>query len=431
MSPRSSPRGLGPLLLAAALAGCSHAAPPPPVTPPPAEPVVAAPRPPDPPDEPAPRPLLTIDWSKVSLQSDADALELWQRIAPTGADWALRLGELPADDDLQRRLALALLRSGNFACRPQPGCPAELVLEASDDATLADPCLRRELALWALGRLDDSDALAIERELISLASLPPPEEELVREAFDLVPVGADQLLMQMIEAARVAGQGEVADESLSWLPPPLLLKVATQLHSDGAVRALDPTEARGAFVAAITDGKLKPATSIAAMDELLSADDRPRKDLRAAMLAALKDPRCEVAAAAARNLVNGGEPRFAPRPALASVPAALRALCVMAFYVQEDIGADAALRRYVSRRGLQVYDHAEITAEPGEPGGELILPAELVTLPFLEELAEALGHCTGTTCRAGGLRFELGFEPDRTLRRIDRFAEPTTCAAAP
>jgi hypothetical protein len=384
------------------------------------------------PDDPAPKPLLSIDWSKVTITSDADALAVWEHIAPTGADWALRLGELPDNDDLQSLLALALLRSGNFACHPQPGCPAELILEASDEATLADPCLRRELALWALGRLDDDDAYAIERELISLVSLPPPEEELVREAFDLVPVGADDLLMRMIEAARAAGQGEIADESLSWLPPPLLLKVATHLHSDGAVRALDPAEHRPAFVAAITDAKLKPATSIAAMDELLREDtEHLRKDLRSAMLTALKDPRCEVAAAAARNLANAGEPRFVPRPAPASVPAALRALCVMAYYVQEDVGADLGLRRFISRRGLQVYDHAEITAEPGEPAGELIMPAELITLPFLEELAEALGSCTGTTCRGDGLRFELGFDPDRTLRRIDRFADPSPCVAQP
>lgn len=415
--------------LSVSLSACSHA-------PPPASAPVAAPPPaaepsrtlPPLPDEPAPKPLLSIDWTKVTISSDADALALWERIAPTGADWSLRLGELPDNDDLQSLLALALLRSGNFACRPQPGCPAELVLEAAPNATLADPCLRRELALWALGRLDDADAFAIERELVALASLPPPEEELVREAFDLVPVGADALLMQMIEAAHAAGQGEIADESLSWLPAPLLTKAATQLHSDGAVRSLDATESRSALLAAINDPKLKPATTIAAMDELLSASDpTPPKDLRAALRTATKDPRCEVAAAAARNLANLNEPRYVPRPVSTSVPAALRALCVMASYIQEDIGADPSLRRFISRRGLQVYDHAEITAEPGDPAGELILPADLVTLPFLEELAEALGHCTGTTCRADGLRFELLLEPDRTLRRIDRFADPTPC----
>ena len=38
-----------------------------------------------------PTTLLSIEWSKVQLASEADALALWQRIAPTGADWEEKL----------------------------------------------------------------------------------------------------------------------------------------------------------------------------------------------------------------------------------------------------------------------------------------------------------------------------------------------------
>jgi hypothetical protein len=440
--------------MALAISACAHS--PQPAAPSPPPPVASTPEPlPPPSNEPAPRPLLSIDWKSVQVTDDASALALWQQIAPTGADWELRIGELPDDNDLQRHLAFALLRGGNFACKPAdasgdptsstsceaPGAAPTATSGASPASTFSDPCLRRELALWALGRLDDDDARTLERELISLAALPPPEDELVREAFDLVPVGADALLLQMIEAARAAGQGDLADESLSWLPRPMLLQVATKLHSDGALRSLEPSEARGAFLAAINDGQLKPATRLSAIDDLIVADDgKLKKDVRAALLTALKDPRCEVAAAAARAFVTAGEPRFAPRPVLTSIPASLRALCVMASYSQEEAGLDSGLRAFISKRGLQVYDHSEITAPPGEATAELILPAQLIVLPFLEELSSALEHCTttapgpsagpdaGTVCRADGLRFLLAFDPDRTLRRVERFAEARTCA---
>jgi hypothetical protein len=441
---------------------CSHAPPPPALPPPPPAIPSAEPLPP-PSNEPAPRPLLSIDWKTVKVTDDATALALWEKIAPTGADWELRIGELPDDDGLQRHLAFALLRGGNFACQMPSAAPScaggdatvsatvnatfNATLAAAPEATFSDPCLRRELALWALDRLDDEDAPSLERDLLALVALPPPEDELVREAFDLVPVGADELLLHMIEAAHGAGQGDIADESLGWLPRPMLLQIATKLHSDAALLALDPAEARPAFIAAITDGKLKPATSIAALDDLISADDsKLKKDVRAALLAALKDPRCEVAAAAAAALVTSGELRYLPRPALTSIPASLRALCVMASYSQEEAGLDSGLRRFISKRGLQIYDHADLTAPLDEIGGEVILPAELIVLPFLEELSAALEHCTttpvpgrvaapgpnavpssGTICRGQSLLFLLSFDPDRTLRRIDRFAEPSVC----
>jgi hypothetical protein len=431
--------------MALAIFACSHSPPTAPLPPLSPTPALAEPPPPPAPgnDGPTPTSLLSIDWKTIDVSDDASALALWQQIAPTGADWELRLGELPDDDGLQRHLAFALLRGGNFACKPDSAATSACgvgaggaSLTAAPESTFSDPCLRRQLALWALERLDDEDARTLQRELLAIAALPPPEDELVREAFDLVPVGADELLLRMIVAARAAGQGDIADESLSWLSRPLLLQVATKLHSDGALRVLDPAEARPVFIAAITDGKLKAATSIAAIDDLLAADDaKLKKDVRAALLAALKDPRCEVAAAAARALANAGEPRFVPRPARASVSAALRALCVMAAYSQEEIGADRDLRPFISKRGLQVYDHSEITAPPDEPTGEVILPADLVVLPFLEELSPALEHCTtvaggptaATVCRGGGLRFLLSFDLDRTLRRIERLADPGVC----
>src|SRR5690606_34267101 len=77
---------------------------------------------------PAPR-LLDIDWSTITLTSDADALALWRRIAPTGEDWEGKLEEIPDDGSIASSLAVTLLNGGNFTCAtPQPprDCPARV-----------------------------------------------------------------------------------------------------------------------------------------------------------------------------------------------------------------------------------------------------------------------------------------------------------------
>ncbi len=369
-------------------------------------------------------PLLHIDWSKVHLSSDADALALWQQIAPTGADWTLRLGELPNDDGLLKPLAKALLREGNFAC-PAQACAAAGLQEVRDDATLADPCLRRQLALWAIARLDDDDAPELADVLVALAGLPPPEDELVEAAFDLVPLGSDELLLRMNRAARAAGQGELADGSLQWLGPAALAEVIAHQHSDGVLALLDPAEHRPAFLAAVVDPRLRPKTRVEAMSQLTEAvldNAKLPADLRRALRTAAADPSCEVAAAAAYQL---GEGRYAPRPQTTTVAAALRSLCVAAAYEDELPSATTLdLRRFMSREGLQIIDHVEL-ADEGSTSGELILHEDALYLPFGAELTDALEHCEGTVCRAHGLRFELTLDSRRLLRRIERFAEPT------
>lgn len=394
----------------------------------PAPEVSPAPRPP--PDEPAPRPLLTIDWAQVHLQTDEDARALWKQIAPTGADWTLRLGELPNDDALLKPLAIALLREGNFQCPARLPCTDAGVQDVAAEATLDDPCLRRELALWAFARLDEEDAAALADPLVAIAGLPPPEHELVAEAFDLVPAEQDALLLRMNAAARAVGQGELADLSLQWISPAGLREVVARMHSDGVYALLDVTGDRAAFVAAIGDGQLAPQTRITAMREL--GDGQPlAKDLRLALRKAAADPRCEVAAAAARLLEEHGDRSALPRPARASTAAAVRALCVAAAYSQEQAGVDEILRPFISRQGLQVIDHAALEQTPDDVQGELIPRAELITLPFLEELGEALEHCAGTTCKAQSQRFELTFDAERLLHRVERFADdPAGCAAA-
>src|SRR5262249_45590182 len=105
-----------------------------------------APRAPDPDlHRPPPRQLLDIARAKANLTDDAAALAVWQRIAPTGADWDDKLQEIPAQ--AARPLALAVLHGGQFLCtRPATGdCarPAYDVDPPAETAGFDDPCLRR------------------------------------------------------------------------------------------------------------------------------------------------------------------------------------------------------------------------------------------------------------------------------------------------
>lgn len=365
----------------------------------------------------------------MSLPDDAAALALWQRIAPTGADWELRLGELPDDDALLKPLALALLRQGGFACPASGPCVGAGFKAVDAAATLADPCLRRELALWALGRLDEEDAAGIADTLVSLAGLPPPEEELVSEAFELVPQGQDALLLRMNEAARAAGQGELADSSLRWLSAAALEVAARTMHADGAFAHLELPDARELFVAAIGDPRLRPATRISVMEELAAEQPLP-KSIRVALRKAADDPSCEVAGAALRLLESAGEKvRPAPRRSFAT---AVRALCVGEARDSDSPALDSHLVPLVSPQGLAVIDHAALTEEAGELSGELMPPEEVFVLPFGEELAGALERCQGKICRGPGVRFELAFDKQWRLQRIERFADDSNgCPTTP
>lgn len=380
-------------------------------------------------EAPAPAPLLSIDWSTVQLSDDAAALALWQRIAPTGEDWELRLGELPDDDALLKPLALALLRQGGFAC-PASGRCADAGLSAVEaTATLADPCLRRELALWAFGRLDEEDAVGIADTLVSIAGLAAPEEELVSEAFDLVPAGQDALLLRMNEAARAAGHGELADHSLQWLSPAALEVAARTLHADGAFSLLELGEARELFLAAINDRGLRPATRISVMEEL-AAEEPLSKAVRAALRKASADPRCEIAGTALRLLEHAGDKLRAPPRR--SLPAALRELCVGEARYSNSDPLDSHLVPLVSPQGLVVIDHAALTEDAGELSGETMPREQVFVLPFGEELAAALERCQEATCRGPGVRFELAFDKQWRLQRIERFADDATaCVASP
>ena len=387
---------------------------------------------------PAPK-LLAIDWANVKVASDADAIALWKQIAPTGEDWQQRLDEIPPGSPIQRALAVALLRSGNFACvAPVRACHAPLEIgETKPDATFDDPCLRRELALWSIDQLEPDDAPQLRDALKQLAALPPPESQLVADAIRLA--NADPALtFELVTIAWKAGQRELVDGMMSSLDEPHLIEAATKLHVDGAFEALTASTQRAVFLGALTDEQLDWKTRAQAMTELAGDDDKLAPDLLKALIAASKSASCETAAAAAHVLDRHGEHAYVPfKPVTTSPDKLTRGLCVTTAYEQQAHSDERTpFTSFVPPRGLELvnvtYDaYSDVDTDgDGDPHtnrtNELVDRSH-VELPDLPDFLGALRHCVtkglGTTCSSEDHDFKLVWK-NGLLARLEIIEKP-------
>jgi hypothetical protein len=82
------------------------------------------------------------------------------------------------------------------------------VPEPAPTATFADPCLRRVLAIWAIGQLEDELANARDA-LKAIAAIPPPESELVAAALQALPEDEQDARMELFAIAFAAGHREL------------------------------------------------------------------------------------------------------------------------------------------------------------------------------------------------------------------------------
>src|SRR5688572_24013244 len=207
-------------------------------------------------NRPPPRKLLSIDWGATQLSSEADALAVWVKIAPTGDDWEQKLDEVPAH--AARPLAVAMLRAGRFECvsrAPTSECtpPAFDVPSPAPAAGLDDPCLRRLLALWSLAQLEANDLPRVHDALRAIAAIPPPESQLVAAALGVVPQWEKTQLLSLIVIASRAGQRDVVNSAVGRLDEPQLIEAASKFHVDGALEVLSAEGHRAAYLAAVVD----------------------------------------------------------------------------------------------------------------------------------------------------------------------------------
>jgi len=377
--------------------------------------------------------LLAIDWSSVQIKSEADALALWQQIAPTGADWEDKLDEVPGDGEIATELALALLHGGNFKCwgasQPCGRAPIE-VPDPAPTATFADPCLRRVLAMWALSQLDVDDLGRARDAIKAIAAIPPPESQLVEKALRVWPENDSAFRLELFAIAFRAGQRDVVNPLAGTLEPADLVQAVEKHHIDGALQVLSVEGNRGTFLAAITDEQLHPSARGEAMIELVTAEDKLAKDTRAALVKATRAQDCSVVAAADRLLVQHGERKFAPtRPHSAKPEAMIRALCVVASYEQlQRADEPSYLLHFIPQKGLELvtvtYDEY---SDPPTTRTATLVPRNEVVLPEVEDLSRAMRHCTGTTCRSDDHEFKFSFKPaggELLLQRLEISERP-------
>ena len=369
-------------------------------------------------------PLLAIDWTTTPLTSDAEVAGVWKRIAPTGDDWRPKLEEIPVAQG--RILGAWMLRQGNFTCAKPPGSAdcAPLLLDVDPPARTADatdPCLRRMLALWSLGQLEDADVPAVMDALRAIVTIPPPESELVASALEVLPETAQDERLELIDRAYRAGQRDVANGQLGELDEAHVIIAATKFHIDGALEILSAQGHRAVFVAAITDEKMHAKARTEAIDELLSADATLASDSRAALAAAAKSKDCVVAAHAARALVQRGDKRFVPaRPRGSSQAAMMRGLCVLAAYERlQGNDEPSLLAQYVPPKGLErvtvAYDAlADVDTDgDGDPHTVrevTLVPRDEVVMPEIDDMLRAFKRCDGTACVSHDRDYRFGFK---------------------
>jgi hypothetical protein len=441
------------LLAVLTLAGCS-ATPRPPTSPfvvsaaPPAPAVTPAAPDPDPDlHHPPPRRVLDIDWTKIALTNEADALALWHRIAPTGADWDAKLEEIPAA--LARPLAIAVLRGGNFVCaRPPSGSCAKPIYEVAapaDPAGFDDPCLRRLLGLWALAQLEDDDLPAVHAALLAIAAIPPPESQLVASAIHAIPEARYDARLEILAIAWRAGQHEVVESAVGGLDEPHLIDAVRRHHIAGAVELLAAADHRAVYLAAITDEALASRARTAAIGELAALDDKRAGDLQAALVTAARSKDCQVAAAAARALDQHGDHRFVPsRPRTTSTAAMMRSMCVLASYeALQRADETSLLASYLPARGLErvtiTYDALSDTDDDGDGDPHTTHTSDLVprgdaVLPEVEDLVRAMQHCTGAICVSDDHEFRfvwIAGGGQLLLSRIELADRPPCVEATP
>lgn len=378
----------------------------------------------------------------MSLATDADADAVWRKIVPTATDWELRVAQIP--DSAYEPLVGALLRGGNAACAVMmgDGCtPAPIgYADPAPAATFDDACLRRQLVMWAASSIDRDQAEALAPALLALAGSPQVDNEVVGAIVSAAKDEDEDARMALIRAAVGAGHVDAIRDELGGLSEQSLAELATKFHVDDAVEALDAGYSRPVFLAAVTDGALKPDTRMNAISELVIALDSKQlpKDLDKALTAAARDPDCRVAAAAAVALVELGKPHAVPaRPRTKKPADAMRALCVMAAANMPDAAA-----AFVGPRGLKVVERtydADLEFAPDdnldgdndprtESKVDTVVRRDFEDIPFDDELPVALAHCTGTTCAIGaGVELTFAFVPAKdgglwldTIERRDR-----------
>jgi hypothetical protein len=357
----------------------------------------------------------------------SSAIARWRALAPTGADYPDRLASIPPSPAIRRGMAIALLAGANLRCDDVAldlAC-GEYVGEIAaprPDAGFDDPCLRRHLAVWALGELAPEDTRGLADTLAAIVEMgapravDDPEVEARLAAETMLPEAVfdaeidDDLRLELLAIA----DPELASRRVVDLETRAARRAALRdLHLDAALDALDAVDDRDVRVAALADPDLDVETRLALIDELAGDGGA---DVTAALRDAAGAEDCRLAYQAARALATRGDRSALPtRPRSTDPDEHLRALCLLA----HDDDRDAAFGAWIPARGVDLVEHDDF--DPEVVRRERVRRDE-VSYPAL--LDEGVWECTGLTCTGSSDRGTLTVDFARArgsleVRRIE------------
>jgi hypothetical protein len=371
------------------------------------------------------------ELSVAAPKDDDEALALWHKLAPTGADYPEKLASLPDEPAVTRAMARVLLQGGNLACDKKieyDECGTEYSeWEPLDPkSTWNDPCLRRRLAIWALedAGLTEADLNAgVTAELQKALALAKPEEELPEAIMELVSSMSEPTRVDFIGEAAEAGRRDLAEAALTGLSDASLVTLYKDNGLDAAVKQLDVKKHRAVLVTALADTKLDVATRHEVLDGFngIKGDD-----IKAALVQVADDDDCELAMDAAVELAARGDSSKLPKkPDNTDVQAHARAICML-MHDPDASRAETRLNAFLPRKGgATITEEVENTFdnygdEGDDEGGEPEEPPEPETINQDNSLSPALDEafgqtepsCGGTSCQVetGSGNFTVSFE---------------------
>jgi hypothetical protein len=326
-----------------------------------------------------------------AMSDQARAMARWRELDPTGATWGQVVDRIPASD--RATMAFALVREGDITCpRTRKECGFEYVDGPLDVERIDSPCLRQDLVQYLIG---NAGQIAIPDDVLTKLAH-------ARKA-DLLSVTAGALDDRAVVdwLAAVEATGHPAPFGILTGRPHDVIVAAAKRHIDPAIGELSADD-RDLQIAAITDPAV--AADVRAGVLLSLSMDGPAMSpaLNIALMTALADPDCMVAARAAEVFGALGDKSHLPRaPETYDPRAFIRAACVLTAGDFFDDSAALAMT-FVPKTGL-VVDHTTITEWP-----------EIVVM--LRKLVA--GTCDAKTCTTPLASYDLTWKGARLAKVV-------------
>ncbi len=349
------------------------------------------------------------DWREARIDSDTDAITVWRAIDPTPATWEQKREAIP--DRMRARLAVALLRGGNFACKRRRFAPhtcarPPAIAEPAPNATFDDPCFRRRLAMWALDEVGYDELAMLDKPLRAIAMLPRPEDELITKLVTRLSELQNAQFVDLMLAGVDAGWRPSAD--LRNLIPPARDAEARRHHIFRPADQYEVETDRPILMSIARDKTLDAGDRELALEQLHSAiaDGQPLPDdLRKLLYKITREPDCAIAQVAVRMLADAGEQPFGvQRPITADVRANMRALCIA---IGDTVDGPNVIGAYQAPGFTVVTITHTVDTPTPTVESQLFTPSD----PWApDDAITALLHaCTGTHCTNGEQALDLTF----------------------